>query len=118
MELKQKDIDSMTWKKAKVFYSRDVIFNESECAVEEPERDKEGAAKHYVEFDCQEPDKEDSTNSTACQNTTRNNSTEQELQKLERTSQVKSSHLYLYSTFNNTNCKKALHSIKIGKLCQ
>ncbi len=31
-------------KKAKVFYSRDVIFNESERAVEEPERDKEGAA--------------------------------------------------------------------------
>lgn len=72
-------------KKAKVFYSRDVIFNESERAVEEPERDKEGAAKHYVEFDCQEPDKEDSTNSTACQNSTRNNSTEQELQKPERT---------------------------------
>ncbi len=74
-----------------MFYSRDVIFNETERAIEEPERDKEGAAKHYVEFDCQEPDKEDSTNSTACQNTTRNNSTEQELQKLERTSQVKSS---------------------------
>ncbi len=72
-------------KKAKVFYSRDVIFNESERAVEEPERDKEGAAKHYVKFDCQEPDKEDSTNSTACQNSTRNNSTEQELQKPERT---------------------------------
>ncbi len=72
-------------KKTKVFYSRDVIFNESERAVEEPERDKEGAAKHYVEFDCQEPDKEDSTNSTACQNSTRNNSTEQELQKPERT---------------------------------
>ncbi len=35
-----------------------------------------------------------------------------------RTSQVKSSHLYLYSAFNNTNCKKALHNIKIGKLCQ
>ncbi len=33
-------------------------------------------------------------------------------------SQVKSSHLYLYSAFNNTNCNKALHSIKIGKLCQ
>ncbi len=33
-------------------------------------------------------------------------------------SQVKSSHLYLYSTFNNTNCNKALHNIKIGKLCQ
>ncbi len=33
-------------------------------------------------------------------------------------SQVKSSHLYLYSAFNNTNCYKALHSIKIGKLCQ
>ncbi len=32
--------------------------------------------------------------------------------------QVKSSHLYLYSAFNNTNCNKALHSIKIGKLCQ
>ncbi len=31
---------------------------------------------------------------------------------------VKSSHLYLYSAFNNTNCNKALHSIKIGKLCQ
>ncbi len=30
----------------------------------------------------------------------------------------KSSHLYLYSAFNNTNCNKALHSIKIGKLCQ
>ncbi len=29
-----------------------------------------------------------------------------------------SSHLYLYSAFNNTNCNKALHSIKIGKLCQ
>ncbi len=26
--------------------------------------------------------------------------------------------LYLYSAFNNTNCNKALHSIKIGKLCQ
>ncbi len=32
--------------------------------------------------------------------------------------QVKSSHLYLYSAFNNTNCNKALHNIKIGKLCQ
>ncbi len=31
---------------------------------------------------------------------------------------VKSSHLYLYSAFNNTNCNKALHNIKIGKLCQ
>ncbi len=31
------------------------------------------------------------------------------------TSQVKSSHLYLYSAFNNTNCNKALHNIKIGK---
>ncbi len=29
-----------------------------------------------------------------------------------------SSHLYLYSAFNNTNCNKALHSIKIGKLCK
>ncbi len=29
--------------------------------------------------------------------------------------QVKSSHLYLYSAFNNTNCNKALHNIKIGK---
>ncbi len=28
------------------------------------------------------------------------------------------SHLYLYSAFNNTNCNKALHNIKIGKLCQ
>ncbi len=28
--------------------------------------------------------------------------------------QVKSSHLYLYSAFNNTNCNKALHNIKIG----
>ncbi len=26
---------------------------------------------------------------------------------------VKSSHLYLYSAFNNTNCNKALHNIKI-----
>ncbi len=26
-----------------------------------------------------------------------------------------SSHLYLYSAFNNTNCNKALHNIKIGK---
>ncbi len=33
-------------------------------------------------------------------------------------SQVKSSHLYLYSAFNNTNCNEALHNIKIGKLCQ
>ncbi len=33
-------------------------------------------------------------------------------------SKVKSSHLYLYSAFNYTNCNKALHSIKIGKLCQ
>ncbi len=32
--------------------------------------------------------------------------------------QVKSSHLYLYSAFNNTNCNKALDNIKIGKLCQ
>ncbi len=32
--------------------------------------------------------------------------------------QVKSSHLYLYSAFNNTNCNKALHKFKIGKLCQ
>ncbi len=31
---------------------------------------------------------------------------------------VKSSHLYLYSAFNNTNCNKALHNIKIGKLCK
>ncbi len=31
---------------------------------------------------------------------------------------VKSSHLYLYSAFNNTNCNKAPHNIKIGKLCQ
>ncbi len=30
----------------------------------------------------------------------------------------KSSHLYLYSAFNNTNCNKALHNIKIGKFCQ
>ncbi len=30
-------------------------------------------------------------------------------------SQVKSSHLYLYSAFKNTNCNKALHNIKIGK---
>ncbi len=30
----------------------------------------------------------------------------------------KSSHHYVYSAFNNTNCNKALHSIKIGKLCQ
>ncbi len=28
------------------------------------------------------------------------------------------SHLYLYSAFNNTNCNKSLHNIKIGKLCQ
>ncbi len=34
------------------------------------------------------------------------------------TTLVKSSHLYLYSAFNNTNCNKALHNIKIGKLCQ
>ncbi len=34
---------------------------------------------------------------------------------LTHTSQVKSSHLYLYSAFNNTNCNKALHNIKIGK---
>ncbi len=33
-------------------------------------------------------------------------------------SQVKSSHLYLYSAFNNTNCNKALHNTKIGKLRQ
>ncbi len=33
-------------------------------------------------------------------------------------SQVKSSHLYLYSAFNNTNCNKALHNITIGKFCQ
>ncbi len=33
----------------------------------------------------------------------------------DKTSQVKSSHLYLYSAFNNTNCNKALHNIKIGK---
>ncbi len=32
--------------------------------------------------------------------------------------QVKSSHLYLYSAFNNTNCNKALHNITIGKFCQ
>ncbi len=32
-----------------------------------------------------------------------------------KSSQVKSSHLYLYSAFNNTNCNKALHNIKIGK---
>ncbi len=32
-----------------------------------------------------------------------------------RLCQVKSSHLYLYSAFNNTNCNKALHNIKIGK---
>ncbi len=25
---------------------------------------------------------------------------------------------HLYSAFNNTNCNKALHNIKIGKLCQ
>ncbi len=31
---------------------------------------------------------------------------------------TKSSHLYLYSAFKNTNCNKALHNIKIGKLCQ
>ncbi len=37
-----------------------------------------------------------------------------------RANQVKSSQvtLYLYSAFNNTNCIKALHNIKIGKLCQ
>ncbi len=29
-------------------------------------------------------------------------------------SQVKSSHLYLYSAFNNTDCVKALNSIKLG----
>ncbi len=29
------------------------------------------------------------------------------------TSQVKSSHLYLYSAFNNTDCVKALNSIKL-----
>ncbi len=34
------------------------------------------------------------------------------------TAGVKSSHLYLYSAFNNTNCNKALHNIKIGKFCQ
>ncbi len=33
-------------------------------------------------------------------------------------SQVKSSHLYLYSAFNHANCNKALYNIKIGKLCQ
>ncbi len=33
-----------------------------------------------------------------------------------KSSQVKSSHLYLYSAFNNTNCNKALHNIKIGNL--
>ncbi len=39
--------------------------------------------------------------------------------KLKRVqSQVKSSHLYLYSAFNNTDCNKALHNIKIGKFCQ
>ncbi len=27
--------------------------------------------------------------------------------------QVKSSHLYLYSAFNNTDCVKALNSIKL-----
>ncbi len=32
--------------------------------------------------------------------------------------QVKSSHLYLYSAFNNTNCNKALHNLNLGKLCQ
>ncbi len=29
-----------------------------------------------------------------------------------------SNHLYLYSAFNNTNCNKALHNIKIGTFCQ
>ncbi len=33
-------------------------------------------------------------------------------------SDMYTSHLYLYSAFNNTNCNKALHNIKIGKLCQ
>ncbi len=28
-------------------------------------------------------------------------------------SQIKSSHLYLYSAFNNTDCVKALNSIKL-----
>ncbi len=27
-----------------------------------------------------------------------------------------SSHLYLYSAFNNTNCNKALHIIKMGQI--
>ncbi len=31
----------------------------------------------------------------------------------DRNSQVKSSHLYLYSAFNNTDCVKALNSIKL-----
>ncbi len=65
-------------KKAKVFYSRDVIFNESERAVEEPERDKEGAAKHYVEFDCQEPDKEKILPGTTQPNKSFKNQKEQE----------------------------------------
>ncbi len=30
-----------------------------------------------------------------------------------KSSQVKSSHLYLYSAFNNTDCVKALNSIKL-----
>ncbi len=30
-----------------------------------------------------------------------------------RTDKVKSSHLYLYSAFNNTDCVKALNSIKL-----
>lgn len=46
---------------AKVFYSRDVIFSESDHAVEkEPDASEDDIVKRNVEFDCLEPYSEDS----------------------------------------------------------
>ncbi|RXN36740.1 Retrovirus-related Pol poly from transposon TNT 1-94 [Labeo rohita] len=48
-------------KLAKVFFSRDVIFNESDHAFKkEPVANEDGAVNRYVELDCQEPDNEES----------------------------------------------------------
>ncbi len=53
------------------------------------------------------------------QEPTRAEQTEQEPARAEQTGQVNSSHLYLYSAFNNTNCVKATAQYQNRKIvCQ
>ena len=50
MALKQRET-SFDLKRAKVFFSRDVLFNESSCGIEAPSEEETKNVTPYVEFD-------------------------------------------------------------------